>query len=213
MKTAIFSLFALATSVIAGPVVTENQLAPRQLESQADQLDTLLALVQTHTGNINSTTAAVQDNPSIDQQNAAAAALAPDFNAITSALTSATTLLAKRAWEDTVIFARTGDDDKDGGKDGGHGGGKDGPNKSCAKECLLVKIELLVWEIACTIKLVIIKLGLACVLQILTPLLLALVGLIKALDKVVLGLVIVVKALLHTILGTVAGALLALIIW
>lgn len=53
----------------------------------------------------------------------------------------------------------------------------------------------------------------ACVLQILTPLLLALVGLIKALDKVVLGLVIVVKALLHTILGTVAGALLALIIW
>lgn len=103
-----------------------------------------------------STTAAVQDNPSVDQQNAAAAALAPDFNAITSALTSATTLLAKRAWEDTVIFARTGGDDKDGG----HGGGKDGPNKSCAKECLLVKIELLVWEIACTIKLVIIKLGL-----------------------------------------------------
>ncbi|KAK4175093.1 hypothetical protein QBC36DRAFT_355641 [Triangularia setosa] len=209
MKTAIFSLISLATSVIAGPVVTENQLAPRQLESQADQLDTLLALVQTHTANINSTTAAVQDSPSVDQQNAAAAALAPDFNAITSALTSATTLLAKRAWEDTVIFARTGDD----GKDGGHGGGKDGPNKSCAKECLLIKIELLVWEIACTIKLVIIKLGLACVLQILTPLLLALVGLIKALDKVVLGLVIVIKALLHTILGTVAGALLALIIW
>ncbi|KAK4199255.1 hypothetical protein QBC40DRAFT_329395 [Triangularia verruculosa] len=210
MKTAFFSLFALATSVIAGPVVTENQLAPRQLESQADQLDTLLALVQTHTANINSTTAAVQDNPSVDQQNAAAAALAPDFNAITSALTSATTLLAKRAWEDTVLFVRTGGDGKG---DGGHGGGKDGPNKSCAKECLLVKIELLVWEIACTIKLVIIKLGLACVLQILTPLLLALVGLIKALDKVVLGLVIVVKALLHTILGTVAGALLALIIW
>ncbi|KAK4665700.1 hypothetical protein QC763_403765 [Podospora pseudopauciseta] len=209
MKTAIFSLLALATSALAGPVVTESQLSPRQLEGQADQLDTLLALVQTHTGNINSTTAAVQDNPSVDQQNAAAAALAPDFNAITSALTSATTLLAKRAWEDTVIFARTGGDDKDGG----HGGGKDGPNKSCTKECLLVKIELLVWEIACTIKLVIIKLGLACVLQILTPLLLALVGLIKALDKVVLGLVIVVKALLHTILGTVAGALLALIIW
>lgn len=57
MKTAIFSLLALATSALAGPVVTESQLSPRQLsprqlESQADQLDTLLALVQTHTGNI-----------------------------------------------------------------------------------------------------------------------------------------------------------------
>jgi len=208
MKTAIFSLFALATSVLAGPVLTETQLVSRQLESQADQLDELLALVQTHTANINSTTAAVQDNPSVDQQNAAAAALAPDFDAITQALTSATTLLAKRAWEDTLLAIRT--DGKDGGKD------KPKPppkNKECAKECLLVKVELLVWEIACTIKFVIIKLGLACVLQILTPLILALVGLVKALDKVVLGLVIVVKALLHTILGAVAGLLLGLIIW
>jgi len=47
----------------------------------------------------------------------------------------------------------------------------------------------------------------------LTPLLLALVGLVKALDKVVVGLLIVVKTLVTGVLGTLAGGLLALIIW
>ena len=46
-----------------------------------------------------------------------------------------------------------------------------------------------------------------------TPLLLALVGLVKALDKVVVGLLIVVKTLVTGVLGTLAGGLLALIIW
>jgi hypothetical protein len=78
----------------------------------------------------------VQDNPSVAQQNEAAAALAPDLQAITNALTSATTsLLTKRA----VVVAR--------------GGG-------CDKDCLTVKVQLLVWEIACTLKFIIVKLGL-----------------------------------------------------
>ncbi|KAK4165655.1 hypothetical protein QBC43DRAFT_208318 [Cladorrhinum sp. PSN259] len=196
MKSTFFALLALATAAFSTPILTteENKLASRQLESQADALDALLAVIQTHTANINATTAAAPENPDLFQQNAAAAALAPDLNGITAALTSATTQFAKRAF----VEARTG------------GGGG---NKSCSSDCLLIKVKLIVWELACTIKFIIIKLGLACVLQLLTPLLLALVGLVKALDKVVLGLLIVVKGLVTTILGAVAGGLLALIIW
>lgn len=62
----------------------------------------------------------------------------------------------KCVWEDIVIFVCIGGDDKDGG----YGGGKDGLNKFCVKECFFVKIEFLVWEIVCMIKLVIIKFGL-----------------------------------------------------
>ncbi|KAK3292370.1 uncharacterized protein B0H64DRAFT_435137 [Chaetomium fimeti] len=191
MKASFFTLLTIAASALATPL-----LAPRQLESQAAQLDQLTELVRAHTANINATTTAVQDNPTIDQQNEAAAALAPDFDAITAALTSATTTLAKRAW------AATRGDDDDDGHDGGDG---------CPEDCLLVKIQVLVWEVGCTLRFVIVKLGLACVLGYLKPLLLALVGLVKALDKVVLGALVLVKSLLHTVLGAVAAALLELV--
>jgi hypothetical protein len=69
--------------------------------------------------------------------------MAPDFEAITAALTSASTTLAKRAWAAHVS-----------------GGGGGGGNKACPHDCLLIKIELLVWEIACTLKVVVVKLGL-----------------------------------------------------
>jgi len=182
MKASFFALLTFAASALATPII-----ASRQLESQADELDRLTELVKVHTANINATTAAVQDSPTTAQQNEAAAALAPDFEAITAALTSATTTLAKRAWAT--------------------GGGN-----PCGQDCLLVKIQLLVWEVACTLRFVIVKLGLACVLAYLKPLLIALVGLIKALDKVVLGVLVLVKALLRTVLGTVAAALLELIL-
>jgi hypothetical protein len=69
--------------------------------------------------------------------------MAPDFEAITAALTSASTTLAKRAWNAHVIGSRS-----------------DGGNKACPHDCLLTKIQLLVWEIACTLKAVVVKLGL-----------------------------------------------------
>jgi len=47
MKAVFFSLLALAASAIAGPVINA-----RQLESEADQLDALMAVVQTHTANL-----------------------------------------------------------------------------------------------------------------------------------------------------------------
>ncbi|KAL2134874.1 hypothetical protein VTI74DRAFT_10600 [Chaetomium olivicolor] len=131
------------------------------------------------------------NNPTLAEQNAAAAALAPEFEAITAALTSATTTLAKRALSGNLALTARGG--------------------TCPKDCLLIKVQLLVYEIACTLKFVIAKLGLACVLRNLTPLLLALVGLIKALDKVVAGILILVKALLSTALGIVAKLLLDLI--
>lgn len=198
MKSIIFTLLALASTALTTPILTseEAKLSSRQLESQADVLDTLLSVIQTHTANINATTQAAPENPDLAQQNAAAAALAPDLNAITAALTSATTQFAKRSF----VEARTG-------------GGGGGPPKSCPSDCLLIKVKIIVLELIYTIKFIIIKLGLACVLHLLTPLLLALVGLVKALDKVVLGLLIVVKGLVTAVLGTLAGGLLALIIW
>ncbi|KAK4034848.1 hypothetical protein C8A01DRAFT_48845 [Parachaetomium inaequale] len=186
MKAAFIALFTFAVSALATPIIAE-----RQLESQADEIDKLTELVKVHTANINQTTTAVQDNPSTEQQNAAAAALAPDFDAITAALTSATTTLAKRAWAGRTLQGRNG---------------------ACPQDCLLVKIQLLVWEISCTLKFVIVKLGLACVLAYLKPLLIALVGLIGALDKVVVGVLILVKSLLRTVLSAVAGLLLDLIL-
>lgn len=68
--------------------------------------------------------------------------MAPDFEAITAALTSASTTIAKREWAAHVH------------------GRSDGGDKACPHDCLLVKIQLLVWEIACTLKVVIVKLGL-----------------------------------------------------
>lgn len=169
MKAAFFALFSFAVSALATPIIAE-----RQLETQANEIDQLTELVKLHTANISQssptspppnqqnlfhkhrtnhhrtnvdkTTTAVQDNPSTEQQNAAAAALAPDFEAITEALKAATTSVAKRGWA-SLVEARTG-----GG--GGGGGG------ACPQDCLLIKIQLLVWEIACTLRFVIVKLGL-----------------------------------------------------
>jgi hypothetical protein len=169
MKAIFFALFSLAASALATPIIAE-----RQLEAQADEIDQLTELIKVHTANISTpplpaptppllplsqhpplqkpnhplttptnpdaTNAAAPSNPSLAEQNAAATAMAPDFEAITAALTSASTTLAKRAWA-----ARS---------DGGSG------NKACPHDCLLTKIQLLVWEIACTLKVVVVKLGL-----------------------------------------------------
>lgn len=70
------------------------------------------------------------------QQNAAAAALAPDFQGITDALTDATKVLSKREF---WVERRNG---------------------ACDHSCLLIKVKGLVFEITCTLKFVIIKLGL-----------------------------------------------------
>lgn len=80
------------------------------------------------------TTAAVPDSPDVPTQTATATELAPQFQGITDALTAATKLLSKRE-----VWQR---------------------NAGCTKDCLGIKIKLLVWEIACTLKFVIIKLGL-----------------------------------------------------
>ncbi|KAJ4417288.1 hypothetical protein N0V85_001912 [Neurospora sp. IMI 360204] len=187
MKAGIFfSFFALAASAFATPIIAE-----RQIESQADQIDQLTALVRQHTANMNATAARYPDNPTLAQQTDAANKLKPDFDAVTDALKAATATLSKREfWTEPV--ART---------DGG----------SCDKDCLTLKIKILVYEITCTLKFLIIKLGLGCLIPLLTPLLLALSGLLKCLDKVVTGLLFLVGGLLHSLLGGLAGGLLGLI--
>ena len=52
----------------------------------------------------------------------------------------------------------------------------------------------------------------ACVLIYVTPLIIAIGGLLKCLDKVVAGLLIAVGGILHLVLGAVAGGLLGLIL-
>ena len=74
------------------------------------------------------------ENPDVLTQTATATALAPQFQGITNALTAAAGVLSKReVWE---------------------------RNSGCTADCLGIKIKILVWEIACTLKFVIIKLGL-----------------------------------------------------
>lgn len=97
---------------------------------------------------------------------------------------------------------------------------------------MTLKIKVLIFEITYTLKFLIVKLGLGmflhsllrnkrglltnhhqtgCLIPLLTPLLLALSGLLRALDKVVAGVLILVGGLLHAILGGLAGGLLGLI--
>jgi hypothetical protein len=80
------------------------------------------------------TVTAVTDNSNATQQNAAAAALAPSLQGITAALTAATKTLTKPE----VLLTRSE----------AHG------------PTVLELVVALVWEIACTLKFVIIKLGL-----------------------------------------------------
>ncbi|EON99220.1 hypothetical protein UCRPA7_5252 [Phaeoacremonium minimum UCRPA7] len=181
MKAVLVTLLALAASALAGPIIAE-----RQLDTQASAIDSLTEQIKGYTASINKTTEAAPSNPSLADQNAAAAALAPDFQGITDALNSATTLLSKR---DFWVEERG----------------------LCDKTCLLIKVKILVYEIICTLKFVIIKLGLGCVLLYLKPLIIALSGLIKCLDKVVDGLLFAVKGILDALLGTIAGALLGLL--
>lgn len=47
MKVILFAVFAFAASTLATPIVAE-----RQLDSQADELDSLIAQVQGYTANI-----------------------------------------------------------------------------------------------------------------------------------------------------------------
>jgi len=58
MKSIFFALLALASTALTTPILTseETKLASRQLESQADILDNLLSVIQTHTANISSST-------------------------------------------------------------------------------------------------------------------------------------------------------------
>ncbi|KAK0644178.1 hypothetical protein B0T16DRAFT_438345 [Cercophora newfieldiana] len=185
MKAVFFAIVAFAVSALANPV-----LSARQLDAESAEIDKLTAIITQHTANINKTTAAAPENPTLAQQNEAGAALAPDFQAITEALTSATTILTKR---DFIVGAITG-------------------RGACSSDCLLLKVKFLVYEIACTLKFVIVKLGLACVLAYLTPLIVALSGLLKCLDKVVAGLLFAVKGILSSVLGGLAAGLLGLII-
>ncbi|RKU49230.1 hypothetical protein DL546_009549 [Coniochaeta pulveracea] len=126
------SFFALFA--FAASALATPVLSERQLEAQADEIDKLFSQVQVYTAAINKTTAAVPDSPDVPTQTATATELAPQFQGITDALTAATKLLSKRE-----VWQR---------------------NAGCTKDCLGIKIKLLVWEIACTLKFVIIKLGL-----------------------------------------------------
>ncbi|EGO54284.1 hypothetical protein NEUTE1DRAFT_124565 [Neurospora tetrasperma FGSC 2508] len=187
MKAGIFfSFFALAASALATPIAAGNQL-----ESQAAQIDQLTTLVRQHTANMNATAAQYPENPTLAQQQDAADKLKPDFEAVTNALTQATTTLSKREFW-TELAAR-----------GGAG--------FCDDDCLKVKIQVLILEITYTVKFLIVKLGLGCLIPLLTPLLLALSGLLRSLDKVVGGVLVLVGGLLHAVLGGLAGGLLGLI--
>ncbi|ORY61406.1 uncharacterized protein BCR38DRAFT_347618 [Pseudomassariella vexata] len=189
---AFFTLFAfgsLIASTIANPIGTATGLQKRQDEDYSVQeasLNDLFAKIQEQTGAINKTVATAPDSPTDDEANAFAAEIAPQLEAITALLNTATaSYSAKR----DVVDSRT---------------------EKCDKTCIFGVITILIWEILGLVKFLIFKLGLACVLIYLQPLVLALVGLIKALDIVIGSLLFAVGGIVNQLLAAVGLGLLGL---
>ncbi|KAI1863277.1 uncharacterized protein JN550_009803 [Neoarthrinium moseri] len=191
MKTTLLALFAfggLFASTIANPIGAVEALAKRQddedFATQGVALEDLFAKVQEQTGQINKTVDAVPDTATGPQTDKAAADIAPQLDAITVLLSTAADNIAKRD-----LQARHG----------------------WKKADIFVIVSKLIYEILCTVKVLLFKLGLAKVIIYLTPLVLALVKLLKALDHVVAGLLLAVKSIANELLKAVGLGLLGLI--
>jgi hypothetical protein len=167
MKTIFFTLFALGgmiVSTLSNPIKIEANLESRQLETEADQLDILLAGIDTHTARMGMHTgpspppswgtrpflwlfpwplltvytenavANVPATASEAEKQKVADSMANDFSAITTLLNQATAVLSKRE-----LYTR---------------GGK------CDSSCLRGKVQVIVTKLSVTIKIILAKLGL-----------------------------------------------------
>ncbi|KAI0183859.1 hypothetical protein EV127DRAFT_486706 [Xylaria flabelliformis] len=189
MKAAFLTFFAIGgfiASSIANPIAVSDNIAKRQDDGLADlgaSLDTLLGQIQEQTAIINSTLDSLSDTVTDSDATATADSIAPQLQAITDLLTAAdSALVVKRA----LVEARFGKPD------------------------LFKTVSFILYELLFTVKVILFKLGLAKVVTFLTPLVLALKGLLFKLDLVVGGLLFAVGALANELLKAVGVALIAL---
>ncbi|KAI1343149.1 hypothetical protein F5Y15DRAFT_412812 [Xylariaceae sp. FL0016] len=190
MKAAFLTLFAIGgfiASSIANPIALDA-VEKRQDEDYTDlntEMTTLLAKIKEQTAIMNATVNAAPENPTVAEANAAGASMAPQMAAITELLKAETKKYSKR------FFAEA------------RGG--------CGKPCIFETISIIIYELLCTVKFIIFKLGLGCILVYITPLVLALVDLLKCLDKVVASLLLAVTVIVNELLKAVGLGLLGVI--
>ncbi|KAI1149334.1 hypothetical protein F4825DRAFT_464205 [Nemania diffusa] len=193
MKAAFLTFFAIGgfiASAIANPVAIAGSVEKRQdddaYDALGESLTALLANIQKQTAVINSTLAAVPENPTDQQATDNAAQIAPQLQAITDLLTAANSTVVKR--------------------DGGHGGG----HYHWSKPDLFKTLSIIIFEVLFTTKFILFKLGLGKVVIYLTPLVLSLKGLVFSLDLVVGGALLAVGAIVNELLKAVGLALIGL---
>ncbi|KAI1303978.1 hypothetical protein F5Y03DRAFT_179800 [Xylaria venustula] len=187
MKASFFSFFAIGSLIagaIANPIVAANSVEKRQdYDALYDGLSTLLTNIQAQTAIINSTLDTVPENPTDADTTADAAAIAPQLQTITDLLTAANATVVKRAIADGYHHS---------------------------KPDLFKVLSAIIYELLFTVKKILFKLGLGKVVIYLTPLVLALKGLVFSLDLVVGGALLAVGAIVNELLKAVGLALIGL---
>ncbi|KAI0019178.1 hypothetical protein F4780DRAFT_780710 [Xylariomycetidae sp. FL0641] len=194
MKAAFLTFFAIGgfiASSIANPIGAATAgVSKRQDDENFDDLNTslttLLANIKEQTAIINATVQAAPENPTAAEATQAGDSMAPQFQIITDLLKAETQKYSKRSLVELV-------------------------SRGCGKPCIFETVSWIIYELLCTVKFIIFKLGLGCVLVYLTPLVYALVDLLKCLDKVVAGLLFAVTAIVNELLKAVGLGLLGVV--
>jgi len=189
MKAVIATIFALSgllATTLANPMVKPD-LEARQYDVEGIEIDVLIAFVEEKCNKLETAAAAVPEDASEKEKQAAADKLAPDFKDLTDIFGKYTEKFTAHKWE------------------------KKGA--ACDAGCFRGKIAVLVGRVARTVKVLVARLGLACVLVYLKPLVLALSGLINCLALVIDGLLLAVKGILDDLLGGLSLGLLGLLPW
>jgi len=175
--------FSIFTSVLAGPVAVPRNAAvseKRQYDAELSILNGLFSQIQTYTGQINATVAALP----ADADDATKAAASAQVNSAVSEITGLIT--AATASVPAASLLRT---------------------RQVSAATIAELIGMILLELSGTLNSVIAALGLTSLLGFLTPLTLSLSGLILALELVVDNLLAVVEELLDGILTGLSIAL------
>ncbi|TGJ86915.1 hypothetical protein E0Z10_g1843 [Xylaria hypoxylon] len=187
MKAAFLTFFAIGgfiASAIANPVAVVNTVEKRQDYSELGAtLEGLLANIQQQTASINSTLATVPQNPTDAETTADAAKIAPQLQAITDLITAVNSTVVKRAFVES---------------------------RNYGKPDLFKTLSFIIYELLFTVKIILFKLGLGKVVFYLSPLVLALKGLVFSLDFVVGGVLIAVGGIVNELLFAVGLGLIGL---
>ncbi|KAI0908768.1 hypothetical protein F4823DRAFT_563563 [Ustulina deusta] len=185
MKAAFLSFFAIGgfiASAIANPITVTNSVEKRQDYVELGvSLTTLLADIQKQTAIINSTLDTVTENPIDVDVGVDVSQIVPQLEAITDLLKGVNVNVVKR------VFVEV----------------------SLGKLDVIQTVSAIIYEVLFTVTAILSKLGLG-VITYLTPVILALKGLVFSLDSVVGGVLAVVGPIVNELLKAVGLVLISL---